>query len=180
MFEGTRYEVRQRISIGNKYTIYEEGADDPFLESAQKKFRMKEDFRFTDPETGDERFQVKADSVLDVAAAYDIVDTVSDERVGSVSRKVKSFLKHEYDLRDADGDVVAVLKEDSMLKALVRRFLTTLVPFSYVLESPSGERLGSVSGAFSLRDRYTVDIEGDVDPRLVVIATVVVDAIEAN
>lgn len=180
MFDADHYEVRQKISIGNKYNVYEGESDDPILTSAQKKFRLKEDFRFLDPESETERFRVKADSVLDVAAAYDIEESETGERVGSVRRSVKSMFKHEYELLDGEGDVVGVVKEDSVANAVIRRFVTSLVPFSYVIEGESGEKLGEVTGAFSLRDRYSIDLSGDIDPRLVVIATVVIDAIEAN
>jgi uncharacterized protein YxjI len=183
MFDASRYEVRQKLRIGNKYNVYEKDTDDPILESAQKKFRLKEDFRFDDPDTGEERFRVKADSVLDVAASYDIVDSQSGDRIGSVKRSVKSFFKHEYALVDPDGTVVAHVKEDSWMRAFLRRNITTLIPFSYDIEGPDGERFGSVSEKFTpVRDKYTIDLSGDgrLDPRLAVIGTVVVDAIEEN
>jgi uncharacterized protein YxjI len=182
VFDALRYEVRQKIRIGNTYNIYEAGADEPFLESAQKKFRLKEDFRFDDPETGEERFRVKADSVLDITAAYDIVDSRTDERVGSVKRSAKSFFKHEYALLGPDGEQVATVKEDNWLRAVLRRAVTTLIPFSYEIEGPNGDRLGDVSGQFTpVRDRYTIDLADDgLDPRLAVIGTVVIDAIEEN
>lgn len=181
MFDSQHYEVRQKIRIGNKYNIYEGDADEPILSSAQKKLRLKEDFRFNDPDTGEEVFRVKADSVLDISAAYDIVDVRTDERVGSVKRKAKSIFKHEYEMLDADGNVVALLKEDSPLKAFARRFITSWIPFSYVIETPDGEQLGSADGAFALRDKYSIDLTSDeIDPRLAVIGTVVIDAIEAN
>jgi uncharacterized protein YxjI len=182
VFDASHYEVRQRVSLGNKYNIYENGSDDPVLRSAQKTFRLKEDFRFEDPETGEEVFRVKADSVLDISAAYDIVDSRTDERVGSVRRDAMSFLKHEYALLGPDGEVVARVREDSVPLAVARRLVTTLIPFSYDVTSPDGATvLGEVSGQFSLRDKYTVDLHSDeIDPRLVVIATVVIDAIEEN
>lgn len=183
MFDARRYEVRQKLRIGDKYNIYQAGSDDPILESAQKKFRLKEDFRFDDPATGEERFRVKADSILDVAASYDIVDSRTGDRVGSVKRSVKSFFKHEYALVDASGAVVATITEDGWLRAALRRGLTTLIPFSYDIEGPNSEQYGEVVEQFTpIRDRYTIDLRGDgqLDPRLVVIGTVVIDAIEEN
>ncbi|MGQ4554329.1 hypothetical protein [Halobellus sp. GM3] len=179
MFESRSYEVRQKLAIGNKYRIYE--GDTPILESAQKKLRLKEDFRFTDPETGEERFRVKADSVLDITAAYDIVDAQTGERVGAVKREAISFFKHTYSLLGPDGDVVATLTEDSVPLAIARRFLTTLIPFSYEIRTPDGRSAGEAKGAFSLRDKYSITLHGDeVDPRLAVVGTVVADAIEEN
>ncbi|MFB6092812.1 MAG: LURP-one-related/scramblase family protein [Haloquadratum sp.] len=179
MFESRSYEVRQRISIGNKYRIYED--DEPILESAQKKFRLKEDFRFTDPDTDEELFRVKADSMLDVAAAYDIVDARTGERVGAVKREAISVFKHEYTLLGPDGDVVASVREDNVALAVARRLLTTLIPFSYEIVTPDGQTVGEANEAFSLRDKYSIDLYGDdVDPRLAVVGMVVIDAIEAN
>ena len=180
MFDATTYEVRQKLRLGNRYTIYEDG--EPILSSAQKRLRLKEDFRFEDPDTGEERFRAKADSVLDVAAAYDIEDSQTGERIGSVKRNVVSMFKHEYALLGLDGDAVGYIREDSAVNALIRRFVTTLLPFSYEITDPTrSEAWGRVSGAFSFRDRYRVDLTTDqLDPRLAVIATVVVDAIEEN
>ncbi|MUV56632.1 LURP-one-related/scramblase family protein [Halogeometricum sp. CBA1124] len=178
MFDGDHYEVRQKIRLGNKYRVYE--GDTPILESAQKKFRLKEDFRFTDPDTGDERFRVKADSVLDIASAYDIEDVETGERVGSVKRSAFSFFKHEYELLGPDGETVATVVEDNVPMALARRFLSTLIPFSYDIVSPTGETLGEASEAFAVRDKYEIDLYGGVDPRLAVVGMVVIDAIEEN
>jgi uncharacterized protein YxjI len=179
MFDGTSYEVRQKIGIGTKYNVYESGSDDPILTAKKKKLRLKEDFRFTTPE-GEEAFRVTADSVLDIAAAYDIVDSRTGERVGSVKREVASILRHEYALLDADGEVVAFLREDNRVMAAVRRLITTLVPFSYDIVTPDGTSVGEVNERFSFRDTYRIDLTGDVDPRLAVVGTVVVDAIEGN
>jgi hypothetical protein len=60
--------------------------------------------------------------------------------------------------------------------AALRRLVTTLVPFSYDIVTPAGEKVGDVGERFSLRDKYSIDLTpGTVDPRLVV-----VDAIEGN
>lgn len=178
MFDGTHYEVRQKIRLGNKYRIYE--GDTAILESAQKRFRLKEDFRFTDPDSGEERFRVKAGSILDIASAYDVVDSETGERIGSVRRSVMSFFKHEYELLGPDGDTVATVTEDNAVMALARRHVTTLIPFNYDIVSPSGEKLGDVSESLSFRDKYNIDVTGDIDPRLAVVGMVVIDAIEEN
>ncbi|SFG63490.1 hypothetical protein SAMN04488063_2668 [Halopelagius inordinatus] len=180
MFESTHYEVRQKFGITTKYRVYED--DEPILESKKKKLRLKEDFRFTDADTGTERFRVKADSVLDIAAAYDIVDSETGERVGSVKRSAVSFLKHEYELLGPDGQTVAYIREDSVLKAVIRRNVTTFLPFEYNIESPAGESFGSIHESFSFRDKYQIDLADttSVDPRLVVVGAVVIDAIEEN
>ncbi|SEL21019.1 LURP-one-related/scramblase family protein [Haloferax larsenii] len=179
MFDSSRYEVRQKVSIGTKYVVYED--DEPVLSAKKKKFKLKEDFRLNDYDTGDERFRVKADSVLDVSAAYDIVDSQTGERVGAVKRGAFSFAKHTYQLLGPDGNVVGRIVEDNVPMAIARRVISTLIPFSYRIEDAAGTAVGSVGEQFSFRDKYTIDIERDtIDPRLVVVGAVVIDAIEEN
>lgn len=181
MFESRHYEVRQKISVRTRYNVYEGDDPDPILQSKKKSFRLKEDFRFSDPETGEDVFRVRADSVLDVAAAYDIVDERSDERVGAVKRSAMSMFKHEYQLLGPDGEHVATVSEDSWFNAFLRRNVTTLFPFNYSIDAPDGTHLGDVSERFSLRDRYDIDLASDdLDPRLAVVGAVVIDAIEGN
>lgn len=181
MFDSGRYEVRQKLRIGEKYNVYEDGVDDPILSCAKKKFRLKEDFRFTDPESGEERYRVKASSVLDIAAAYDIVDSRTEARIGSVKRNPISVFKQEYVLLGPDGTEVARVTEDGWLRAAVRRYVTTLLPFDYDLVTPDGRRVGEATESVSLRDRYAIEVDPDaVDPRLTVVALVVIDAIEGN
>lgn len=184
MFDSPSYEVRQKVSIGTKYVVYENGApgdETPILSAEKKKFKLKEDFRLDDYDSGEERFRVKADSVLDVSAAYDIVDSRTDERVGAVKRGAFSFAKHTYQLLGPNGSVVGRIVEDSVPMAVARRFVTTLIPFSYRVEDASGAQVGTIDEQFSLRDKYTIEADTDeVDPRLVVVGAVVIDAIEEN
>ncbi|KAB1187322.1 MULTISPECIES: hypothetical protein [Haloferax] len=179
MFDSSRYEVRQKVSIGTKYVVY--GNDEPILSAKKKKFKLKEDFRLNDYETGKERFRVKADSVLDVSAAYDIVDSQTDTRVGAVKRGAFSFAKHTYQLLGPNGSVVGRIVEDNVPMAVARRFITTLIPFSYRVENAGGESVGEISEQFALRDKYTIEADTDeIDPRLLVVGAVVIDAIEEN
>ncbi|KTG09547.1 hypothetical protein AUR64_13930 [Haloprofundus marisrubri] len=182
MFDSTVYEVRQKFGIGNKYTVYEGEGSEAILTSKQKKLRLKEDFRFNDADTDEERIRVRASQMLDVNAAYDIVDSRTDEPIGAVKRRVSSFLKHEYELHDAAGNVVALVKEDNHVMAAIRRLVTTLLPFSYSITSPDGsETYGTISEQFSFRDKYHISLaDGALDPRLVVVGSVVIDAIEDN
>ncbi|KTG30576.1 hypothetical protein [Haloferax profundi] len=179
MFDSSRYEVRQKVSIGTKYVVYDD--EDPILSAKKKKFKLKEDFRVNDYETGDERFRVKADSVLDVSAAYDIVDSQSGDRVGAVKRGAFSFAKHTYQLLGPNGAVVGRIVEDNVPMAVARRAVTTLIPFSYRVEDASGTPVGEISEQFALRDTYTIEADTDeIDPRLLVVGAVVIDAIEEN
>jgi uncharacterized protein YxjI len=177
MFDASTYEVRQRFGLSNRYNVYEDG--EQILASKQKRFKLKEEFSFTTTD-GQDAFRVKAGSVLDIAGTYDIVDLRTGDRVGAVRREVVSLFRHEYTLLAPDGSAVATLREDSRLLAALRRLVTTLIPFSYDIVGPDGTSLGRVKEGLSLRDRYAIELTGDIDPRLAVVGTVVVDAIEGN
>jgi uncharacterized protein YxjI len=184
VFDGDRYEVTQKaLSIGNKYTVEEgaEGATEPILAAKQKALKMKEDFRFTDPDGDEELFRVTTDQVLDLKGSYQVVDERTDEVVGAIERESLGFLQQEWQLTGPDGDRVAKVTEDSMAKAMFRRFVTGLLPVAFEVRGPDGNGVrANIDGSFSFRDHYVVQIHDDVDPRLVVLASVVIDAIEAN
>jgi uncharacterized protein YxjI len=184
VFDADRYEVQQKaLSIGNTYVVSEgpEGATEPILQAKQKVLKMKEDFRFTDPETEEPLFRITTDQILDLTASYQVVDERTDAVVGAIQRESLGFLRQEWGLLGPDGERVATVSEDSLAKALFRRFVTGLLPVAFEVRGPDGDGVrATVDGTFSIRDHYTIQIHDDVDPRLVVLASVVVDAIEAN
>lgn len=181
MFNSDIYNIKQRVlALGNKYNVYEDG--ELILKSKQKKFKMKEDFRFYDNEDNPV-LKVTTDQLLDVAASYTVVDERNDETVGAIKRNW-TLLKHEWELIDSENRVVGIVEEDNLIMALARRFATTLIPFRYKISSQEGEHLGNLNGKFSLRDRYTLDLSSDdeekLDRRLGVASAVLIDAIEKN
>lgn len=192
MFGGRAYEVREELGFGANYGVYPADADEPLLHTAKERLAIKEDFRFSEPESGEEVLWVKAESVLDVAAAYDVIDERTGEYVGGIQRNVRSALKHSYTVRDHSGEEIATIREDSWPKAVVRRKLTAALPFDYHIEGPDGERFGTISEGVGFRDRYNIELEpadadddedpdGNAtkfDPRLAVVSIVVIDAIE--
>lgn len=181
MFDSDLYTVKQKlVSIGNKYRIYESG--DLILRSKQKKFKLKEDFRFYDTDDSPV-LKVTTDQILDVAASYTVVDESCDETVGAIKRNW-TFLRHEWELIDSQNRVIGTIEEDSLPAALARRFVSSLIPYSYNIESQDGEFLGELKGKFSFNDTYELDLSpdenGKLDRRLGVAAAVLIDAVEEN
>lgn len=181
MLDSDTYEIKQKIlALGNKYRIYEGG--ELVLKSKQKKLKMKEDFRFYDEED-EPVLKVTTDQILDVAASYTVVDERNDETVGAIKRNW-TLLRHEWELIDSENRIIGTVKEDNVIMALGRRFVTTLIPYRYEILSQGGDHLGDIKGKFALRDRYKLDLRPDedqeIDRRLGVAAAVLIDAIEKN
>jgi uncharacterized protein YxjI len=61
-----------------------------------------------------------------------------------------------------DGRLLWEAKEDSVLLALVRRFLTRLVPLCFIFCLPGGQVVAEFNRKFTILDRYVLDLSKDV------------------
>jgi hypothetical protein len=85
---------------------------------------------------------------------------------------------------DSNGTQVAVVKEDSGMLALVRRFLFNLIPQTFVLSNENGD-LGKMKQRFNpFINVYDVDLRPtenkEFNPRLGIAAAVLLLAIEGR
>ncbi|WP_232687236.1 LURP-one-related/scramblase family protein [Halobacterium zhouii] len=173
-----RYEVTQSL-VRNKYAA-RDSAGDVVLRGKQKMLKMKEQFPFETGD-GDPAFTVKAGGILDVAGNYAIVDEGTGDEVVVLDKKF-TLLRTRWRIRDPDtGDILATIKSKSKLYSLLKHFVDVLPP-KYKIVDPDGDHVGRISGQFSLRDKYTVEIDdaSDVPKEAVVAAAMVIDAIEGN
>lgn len=151
-----------------------------------KAFKLKEDISvFTDASQREAALNIKARQIMDFSAAYNVTDTQSGETVGALKRKgLKSILRDEWEFWDPNDQVVAVIKEDSMALALLRRFLSNLIPQSYSIFMDD-RQIGSFTGTWNpFIVKFDVDFQGDperrLDRRLGVAAAVLLMCIEGK
>lgn len=80
----------------------------------QKMFKLKEDINiFTDESQTQQRFNIKADRVIDFSARYNFTDSRGGQ-VGSIKRQgMRSIWKANYDIFDAGGNPVFKINEES-------------------------------------------------------------------
>jgi hypothetical protein len=121
------------------------------LYSRQKLFKLKEDIRiYYDIERQREALNIKARQMIDFSAAYDVVDSQTKEKIGALRRKgFHSMVRDKWEILDKDDNLIARIEEDSMAKALVRRFLFNLLPQSYSIKSNDGKSLGTLQQFFN-------------------------------
>jgi uncharacterized protein YxjI len=130
------------------------------LYSEQKMFKLREDIRiYSDESKSQELLWIKARNILDFSAAYDVVDSQEQTRVGTLRRKgIRSLLRDQWEVLDANENLIGILQEDQVVLALLRRFLIgSLLPQNYDL-------LVGDTRAVDLRQRfnffrYEMDIE---------------------
>ncbi|HSP80983.1 MAG TPA: hypothetical protein VLQ93_20845 [Myxococcaceae bacterium] len=186
-FGQSRYMIRRKFFklFGGAFHIYDPAGNVVFY-SKMKAFKLKEDLRiYTGEEMAEEVLSIKARSILDFGATYDVTDPATGERVGALRRKgLKSILRDEWLILDANDQEVGTIQEDSIMLALVRRFLTNLVPQTFKGEM-SGEQVLSFRQHYNpfiqkIDLDYSMDTEGRLDRRLGIAAAVLLCAIEGR
>jgi len=154
---------RQAIALTGKFRFY-----DPMgnlvMFSEQKMFKWREDIRvYSDENKMQEVLSIKARQIVDFSAAYDVVDTALNQKVGALRRKgLRSILRDEWEVLDAGDNVKGLLFEDSMGLALLRRFLLgSWLPQNYDI-SFGEARVADLKQNFNLF-RYELNLDFSMD-----------------
>ena len=138
------------LSFDNKFNIFD--ANDKLIGLCnQKAFKLKEDIRvFSDESMKKEIIKIQAKQIVDFSAAYDVFDSDTNTFLGTWQRSgAASILRDTWYLMDTNGREVAKLEEDNMALALVRRFLSNLIPQSYYLKNAQGVTLATYDQTFN-------------------------------
>ncbi|MFB6204591.1 MAG: LURP-one-related/scramblase family protein [Candidatus Nanohaloarchaea archaeon] len=177
---GDRYTVKQQL-VRNRYQVFN-SEDELVLEAAQKLFKMKEDFRFRNAE-GDPVFRVQAEKRMDFSGDYVLTEEDTGDTL-AVLNKNFTFFRHRWNIKNPEGEEVAVIESRSLLLDVLRVFsdILSIFPHKYTIKTPEGEMIGEIEGKFSLRDTYTVRIEDarGLPKESLVAAAITVDALEGN
>lgn len=177
---------RQAIALTGKFRFYDP-AGNLVLFSEQKMFKLKEDIRvYSDESKSQEVLVIKARSIIDFSAAYDVMDAASGQKVGALRRKgLKSILRDEWEVLDVNDNPVGLLFEDNMTLALLRRLVVgNLLPQNYDL-TLGDQRVADLKQRFNLF-RYELDIDlsmdtaNRLDPRLALAAGILLAAVEGR
>src|SRR5215208_2751404 len=177
---------RQAISLAGKFRFY-----DPMgnlvMFSEQKMFKLREDIRvYSDENKSQEVLSIKARQIVDFYAAYDVVDTALNQKVGVLRRKgLRSLLRDEWQVLDANDNQIGQLFEDSVGLALLRRFvLGSWLPQNYDL-TMGGTRVADLKQNFhlfryELNLDFSMDISHQLDRRVGIAAGILLAAIEGK
>ncbi len=185
-FTSQRYYIRRKLLalVNQFYVENEQGQLVGYCR--QKPFKLKEDVRlFTDENRTTELLSMQARSILDFNIAYDVVDSITGEKVGALKRKGwKSLFKDEWIIMNGLDQEIGSVKEDSALMATLRRYVTNLIPQSYVFEV-GNHQVGTAKQNFNLfAPKLNVDFSSDqanlLDRRLGLAAALLLMSIEGR
>ena len=177
---------RQAIALTGKFRFYDP-AGRLVMFSEQKMFRLREDIRVYDGEDkAREVLSIKARQIMDFSAAYDVVDTEMNQKVGVLRRKgLRSLLRDEWEVLDANDKLLGQLFEDSVGLALLRRLvLGSWLPQNYDL-TVDGTRVADLRQNFNLfryelNLDFSMDTTNRLDRRVGIAAGILLAAIEGK
>lgn len=186
-FQHNQYLLKRQVfALTGKFRVYgPNGA--LLLYSQQKMFKLKEDIRiFSDESMTQELLNIQARQIIDFSAAYDVVDSFTNTKVGVLRRKgLRSMLRDEWEVLDAYDQPIGILQEDSVGYALLRRLLLgSLLPQNYDILFPDG-RVADLRQRFNLFS-YQLDIDFSddkarrFDHRLGIAAAILLGTIEGK
>ena len=153
----------------------------------QKMFKLREDIRvYTDETQGQELLYIQARQILDFSAAYDVNDSLTGVKVGTLRRRgMRSILRDQWDVLAPDERVVGTLFEDDATRAALRRLLLgRLLPQDYDV-TIEGQRVMDLKQRFDLF-RYELDLDftpdaaRQFDHRLGIAAAILLGVIEGK
>jgi hypothetical protein len=186
-FAHEQYQVRRKILtvFGAAFHIYDPEGNVAFF-SRLKAFKLKEDIRvYTDESERTEALVIQARQILDISAAYDVIDPQTGKKIGALKRKgMKSMFKDEWILLDPADQQIGLIKEDSAIMALLRRTLSNLIPQKFYGEL-DGHRVCSFKQNFNpfvlkIDLDFSMDEHVRLDRRLGIAAAILLCAIESR
>lgn len=186
-FQSNRYFLKkQAIALTGIFRIYNEN-DQMVLYSRQKMFRLREDIRvYSGEDMSQELLYIQARNIIDFSAAYDVIDSTDQTRVGALRRRGwRSMLRDTWDILDASDQPLGILQEDSQGRAMLRRMLLgSLLPQNYDALF-NGQRTADLRQKFNpFRYELLLDFSEDVqrrfDRRLGIAAGILLAAIEGR
>ena len=132
-----------------------------------------------------EVLSIQARNIIDFSAAYDVIDSATGTKVGVLKRKgLKSIIQDEWIIMDANNQEIGLIQEDSTVLALIRRFLTNLIPQKYHGQV-GGQQVCIFKQNFNpfvmkINLDYSMDTQGLLDRRLGIAGAVLLCAIEGR
>lgn len=121
--------------------------------------------------TGEKLLEIKQERKFEyLVATY----TLRDNKGRALGMFRKNYLynifRKRWEVRALNGSVIALAKEDSIFKSLLRRFLGPMMGLlrtNFVFMHPSGSpQYGAFNRTFTILDRYVLDLTADSQRKL--------------
>ncbi|HEX8551656.1 MAG TPA: hypothetical protein VF681_08895 [Abditibacteriaceae bacterium] len=189
-FSHQNYVISRKLMklIGGTFFVHDPSGQ-LVLYASLKAFKLKEDITlYTGEDKTEAVLTIKARSILDFGATYDVTDAKSGQSVGALRRKGwQSFIQDEWAILDPQDRELGTIKEDSTILALIRRFIEYV---SFFLPQKFNAEIGGRPVALFTQkknpfsSKLEVDFSADTsnlfDRRLALAAGILLCAIEGR
>ena len=113
--------------LGAKFEIFDEQSNLKYF-IKQKAFKLKEAITVFDHTKTNPVLLIKARRWQDFSGTYD-VSLPDGQKIGALKRQgLASMFRDSWKILDTDDNIVGSIDEDSMMMAMLRRFLSNLIP----------------------------------------------------
>ncbi len=180
------YVVRRKFLrlVGNEFRVFDP-AGNQVLFSKQKAFKLREDIRiWSGDDMQTEVLWIQGRQIIDFSAAYDVIDSASGQKVGAFKRKgLKSVVRDEWILMDANDQEIGLFQEDSVGMAILRRFIN-IIPQKFHMQVGNAHVANLRQNWNPFVVKVTVDFSPDtqrlLDKRLGIAVAILHSAIEGR
>ncbi len=190
IFRHPSYLIRRKLMklIGSAFYV-----DDPsgavVLYADRKALKLKDDIRlYTGEDKTVEVLRIGARAIMDFGGNFDVFDSASGQKIGTLKRQIwKSIARDQWTILDAQDREMGKIEEDSMVLALIRRFIELA---AYFLPQKYSITVGNrPAGTFSqTKNPFLMKIQADfssdtsqiLDRRLGIAAGILLCAIEGK
>ena len=192
VYHQNQYVIRRKVLkiFGAAFHIYDMAGNLAFY-SKQKAFKLKEDIRiYGDQAMTSELLCIRARGVIDFGMTYDVIDSTTQQVVGSLKRKgLKSLFRDSWVILDVNDQEIGTMQEESGALAILRRFIGGVLGQIVAPQQFNGY-IGDVPVFQFNQNRnpfvqkinldYGPDVNGLLDRRLGIAAASLVCAIEGR
>lgn len=192
VYHQNQYVIRRKVFkiFGAAFHIYDMAGNLAFY-SKQKAFKLKEDIRiYGDQAMTSELRCIRARGVIDFGMTYDVIDSTTQQVVGSLKRKgLKSLFRDSWVILDVNDQEIGTMQEESGALAILRRFVGGVLGQIVAPQQFNGY-IGDVPVFQFNQNRnpfvqkinldYGPDVNGLLDRRLGIAAASLVCAIEGR
>jgi hypothetical protein len=182
LFTADEYQIKTKVFdfFHQKFSFHDLQGN--LIGYAKKKaLKLKEDLViYADQSMQIPLVAIKARSIIDFGATYDIADAQTGENLGSTQRKgMRSLLKDTYYLNDAAGQKYGEFIEDS--NAILRRIIP-IIPARYHIEIAGQENIYFQQGFNPFFKTTTVRVPNghQIDRRVVAAMALISSAVEGR
>ncbi len=120
------YLIRRKVFklLGGAFHVYD-SAGNVVAFSKMSAFKLKEKIRvYNDESVSVELFRIEARNIIDFSAAYDVIDSRTEKKIGTLKRKgFSSIVRDAWIIMDENDREIGSILEDSASLALLRRLV---------------------------------------------------------